>query len=61
MRRGGAPGCGAGTTEDFTDCQAAESDALSCPGERCEDGMAITRSVAMVAAIATAIEKRMTC
>ena len=49
VRRGGGAGCcGAGTTEDFTDCQAADSDALSCPGERCEDGMAITSSVAMV-------------
>ena len=61
VRFGGGAGCGAGATEDFTDCQAAESDALSCPGGRCEDGMAMTRSVAMVAAIATAIEKRMTC
>lgn len=45
----------------FTDCQAAESDGASWPAGRCEDGMAITRSVAMLAAIATAIEKRMTC
>ena len=33
---------------------------LSWPAGRCEDGMAMTRSVAMLAAIATAIEKRMT-
>ncbi|MEH2595800.1 hypothetical protein V1278_002713 [Bradyrhizobium sp. AZCC 1577] len=54
-------GCGAGSTDDFTDCQAAESDALSWLAGRCDDGMAMTRSIAMLAAIATAIEKRMTC
>src|SRR6478752_10416896 len=56
----GAGCCCAGITDDLTDCQAAESDA-SWPAGRCEDGMAMTRSVAMLAAIATAIEKRMTC
>ncbi len=61
VRFGGGDGCGAGVTDDFTDCQAAESDALSWLAGRCEDGMAMTRSVAMLAAIATAIEKRMTC
>ena len=61
MRFGGGAGCGAGSTDDFTDCQAAESDVVSWPAGRCEAGMAMTRSVAMLAAIATAIEKRMTC
>ena len=61
VRRGCGDGCCAGSTEDFTDCQAAVSDAFSWLAGRCGDGIAMTRSIAMLAAIATAIEKRITC
>src|SRR6476620_3842126 len=47
--------CGAGSSDDFADCQIAEIDGMSLPG-RCDAGMSMTRTAAMPAATTTAID-----